>query len=110
MLTLPFSISAAALAALAAGAAPGQAQAPGAGQAPAAASPSVTVRAPERLICRPTARTGTRVGTQATCRTQREWETGALRPGERSYRTIDEAADALGIMGDKCNNSVDGCL
>jgi len=64
---------------------------------PATLTPAIIVRA-ERLVCRPVTRTGTRIGTNAVCRTQGEEE--AVRPGQ--YVTLDEADDKLKVISQPC--------
>ena len=63
---------------------------------PANLTPAIIVRA-ERLVCRPVTRTGTRIGTNAVCRTEGE---ESVRPGQ--YVTLDEADAKLKVISQPC--------
>lgn len=69
----------------------------------------VIVRAPERLVCRPVIRTGTRMRTSAVCRTRTEWVSEQGRAGDGSYWTIEEASAKLSIISDSCTPGPQGC-
>ena len=98
--SVPLAIAGAALLASAAqaqaSAAPPQAGTP-------AASPDVTVRAPERMVCRAQVRTSTRMRTGRVCRTVREWE--EARGGRSQDEVLAEAADTLEMVGEKVSTN-----
>ncbi len=83
------------------------AQSAGAGQSGGAPAPSpdVTVRAPERIVCRAQVRTSTRMRTGRVCRTVREWE--EARGGRSQDEVLAEAADTLELIGEKIST---GCM
>lgn len=91
---------------LAAGAA--QAQPGAAGQAGTAdaSRPDVTVRGPERLLCRPMQRTATRMRTSRVCRTQAQW--GDAREGRSQDEELAEAADTLDLIGERISTGCTG--
>lgn len=85
------SLAASAFAAGAAQAQPAQSPAP-------ARSPDVTVRAPERMVCRAQVRTSTRMRTGRVCRTVREWE--EARGGRSQDEVLAEAAQTLDVLSE----------
>lgn len=80
----------------------------GAGRVPAS-SPDVTVRGPERIVCRAQTRTSTRMRTNRVCRTVREWEEARSTDSAGSYSTIEGASAKLAVIGDSCSPAPDGC-
>jgi len=84
-----------------------QAQPGAAGQAGTAdaSRPDVTVRGPERMVCRAVTRTSTRMRTSRVCRTQSEWE--EARAGRSQDEELAEAADTLEQIGEKVST---GCI
>jgi hypothetical protein len=61
-------------------------------------SPSdVTVRAPERIVCRPVVRTATRMRSARQCRTVSQWSTAEA--GQTADDRMAEAADRLDVLG-----------
>ena len=72
----------------------------------ATASPDVTVRAPERMICRSVQRTATRMRSSRVCRTVTEWE--EARAGRSQDEVLAEAADTLEILGEKISTNCTG--
>lgn len=86
-----------ALLAAAAGSAPaGAAYAQGSGPAPGGQAPDVTVRAPERMVCRNVTRTATRMRSSRVCR-----PVSQLRgeDGQNQDERLAEAADRLDVLG-----------
>ena len=83
------------------------AQTGGASQGTAAPSPDVTVRAPERMVCRQVTRTATRMRSNRVCRTVTAWE--EARAGRSQDEVLAEAADTLETFGEKVStNDVGG--
>lgn len=83
-----------------------QAQQP---SAPGNTGGDVLVRAPERLVCRPQTRTGTRTRASAVCRTRAEWEAARNADAAGSYTSIDAASAKLAVIGDSCTPGPAGC-
>lgn len=83
----------------------GAANAQPAAQRPAE-SPDVTVEGPERMVCRATQRTATRMRTSRVCRTVRQWE--EARAGRSQDEVLAEAADTLEMFGDKISTNCTG--
>ena len=77
------------------------------GGAPAS-SPDVTVRGPERMVCRSVQRTSTRMRSNRVCRTVREWD--EARAGRTQDEELAEAADALDVLGEKVSTNCIGGL
>ena len=75
-------------------------------QQPPVGQPEVTVEGPERLVCRPVARTGTRLNLSADCRTRAQWAENRDIPrgslAARSYRDVEHLSDRLGIITRQC--------
>lgn len=84
------------------------AQTGGASQDTTAPSSEVTVRAPERMVCRQVTRTATRMRSNRVCRTVTQWEEA------RASRTQDDeladAADTLETFGEKVSTNDIGGL
>ena len=91
---------------LAAGTAQAQPGAAGQADAADASRPDVTVRGPERMICRAMTRTSTRMRTNRVCRTQSEWE--EARAGRSQDEVLAEAADTLEMFGEKVSTNCTG--
>lgn len=96
----PLLIAAAALTAT------GTANAQSAGGGASAQSPDVTVRAPDRMVCRAMQRTSTRMRTSRVCRTVREWD--EARAGRSQDEVLAEAADTLEALGEKVSTNCTG--
>ena len=77
--------------------------------APGNTSGDVVVRAPERLVCRPVTRTGTRTRASAVCRTRAEWEATRNDDAAGSYSSIEAASAKLSVIGDSCTPGPAGC-
>ena len=73
-----------------------------------APSPDVTVRAPERMVCRAVPRTATRMRTSRVCRSVSEWE--EARAGRSQDEVLAEAADTLETFGEKVSTNDIGGL
>ncbi len=74
------------------------------GGAPAAQS-GVTVRGPERLVCRLVRRTGTRMRSSRVCRTVTQWE--GAQAGRTPDDELSDAAQTLDALGEA---STTGCV
>lgn len=77
------------------------------GGAPASA-PDVTVRAPERMVCRSVQRTSTRMRSNRVCRTVTQWE--EARQGRTQDDELADAADTLETFGEKVSTNCIGGL
>jgi len=66
---------------------------------PPAETGEVTVRGPERMVCRPQVRTATRMRTSKACRTVSDWRVQEETVQAGSYDNIDDAAfRAMGVF------------
>lgn len=76
-------------------------------QQPPVGPPEVTVEAPERMVCRPITRTGTRLNLSADCRTRAQWAENSNVPrgplAARSYRDVEHLSDRLQIITRRCD-------
>ena len=82
------------------------AQSGGASQPTAAPAPDVTVRAPERMVCRSVARTATRMRSNRVCRTVSQWD--EARAGRSQDEELADAADTLETLGEKVSTNCTG--
>jgi len=89
-----------------AAAAPANAQTGDPNQATAAPPPEVTVRAPDRMVCRSVARTATRMRSNRVCRTVAQWD--EARAGRSQDEELADAADTLETLGEKVSTNCTG--
>jgi hypothetical protein len=75
-----------------------------------ASNPDITVTGDNRIVCRRITRTATRMGSGRICRTIAQWrrEIGASVAANDANATIDGAADALTVAGEKVSTGCTG--
>jgi len=82
------------------------AQTGGASRDTTAPPPEVTVRAPERMVCRQVTRTATRMRSNRVCRTVTQWEEASA--GRSQDAELSDAADTLETFGEKVSTNCIG--